>query len=198
MTGTAIHRVTLEPHLPRPFAGTKKMREDETIALACSRAVHAHAFAGPLVRGAAKEVTLRWQDKETGLEVKARLDTYDRPRAIVGDLKSTNDAGPWAFAGSIAKFRYHVQCALYLEGLRVLGEPPRRVGVDRRREARERTAARRDVRPGRVRPRAWLAPRAQEHADAGRLHRARSVGILPRAHHDNPQCPDGHIPEDRK
>jgi exodeoxyribonuclease VIII len=36
----------------------------------------------------------------------------------VADLKTTEDASPAAFARSVATYRYHVQAAFYLDGLR--------------------------------------------------------------------------------
>ena len=66
------------------------------------------------------ESSLKWDDAETGITCKARLDYYSEEFGIAGDLKTTQDASPAAIARSVAKWGYHVQAGFYLDGLREL------------------------------------------------------------------------------
>lgn len=66
------------------------------------------------------QLSIVWMDVETGLKCKARLDMF-RPRwGMIGDLKTTDDASPEAFARSIAKFGYARQSAFYLDGAKAV------------------------------------------------------------------------------
>jgi hypothetical protein len=146
--GSAFHMASLEPaEYARTYAATpefgdcrfkenkaardawraanagKKLLEPhdvDAIAGMCS-ALAAHRLAASMIRGGEAELTLRWTDADTGLYCKARADYYmPRVRMIV-DVKTTEDARPDAFAKSVARFRYHVQAATYLDGFRALG-----------------------------------------------------------------------------
>jgi hypothetical protein len=121
--GSLAHTAVLEPHRLGPVTGGKKGIQDRAAALAISDAVRAHPLAGPMLGRGDAEVTLRWDDDETGLPCKGRLDWYDPAFGLVFDLKTTGDASPREFARSVANFRYHVQAAMYLAGLRALGLP---------------------------------------------------------------------------
>lgn len=81
-------------------------------------AIRSHPVAREILEGSVmREVTMTWTDRETGLPCKGRLDI--RPpldkRALV-DLKSTIDASPRGFRGSVWKYSYHRQGAFYLDG----------------------------------------------------------------------------------
>jgi len=84
-------------------------------------AVRAAALANPVAKALLEsgdpEVVLIWEDPETGVLCKARLDWL--ALAIV-DLKTTKDASPEGFGREIAKYDYHVQSAMYRDGLHVL------------------------------------------------------------------------------
>jgi len=69
--------------------------------------------AKQLLRDGRAEVSVVWDDQETGLRCKARAD-WLRP-GIMADLKTTMDAGQ--FERSIVKFGYHRQMAFYSRGL---------------------------------------------------------------------------------
>lgn len=85
--------------------------------------VNRHPLAGRMIREGVSEATLVWEDEETGLRCKARMDYYAEKLGACYDLKSTEDARPEAFARSMASYRYHVQDAFYREGLRAVGRP---------------------------------------------------------------------------
>ena len=78
-------------------------------------AVAAHPKAAALLTGGHPEVSIFWQDADTGIDCRCRPD-YIHSSGIIADLKSTADAGPAAFSKSCANFRYHVQDAFYSEG----------------------------------------------------------------------------------
>lgn len=52
---------------------------------------------------------------------KSIVDRYSTFRHIIWDVKTTDDASPEGFRRSMFKYRYHVQAALYMEGMRALG-----------------------------------------------------------------------------
>ena len=83
-------------------------------------AVDRHPIGGPLVKNAKYiEASATWEDPSTGLRSRCRPDIIHDE--LVVDLKTAMDAGRWAFASSMHKFRYHVQAAYYLDGLINLG-----------------------------------------------------------------------------
>jgi hypothetical protein len=88
--------------------------------------VHVHGAAkGILSLPRAAELSLRWDDVETGLACKARLDcsTPELVRGTIWDVKSTVDASEREFTRSIFKYGYHRQGAFYLDGSRRVGIP---------------------------------------------------------------------------
>lgn len=65
------------------------------------------------------QVSLFWIDEETGLRLKGRADMVlmtDGPRDIMPDLKTAEEASPFAFRRAAGNFRYHMQAAMYLDG----------------------------------------------------------------------------------
>jgi hypothetical protein len=75
------------------------------------------------------ELSLFWDDEETGLPLRARLDMLREGAGgmMIADLKSTtiNVADPHEVASHIMKFGYHQQDALYCDGARIcLGRQP--------------------------------------------------------------------------
>jgi hypothetical protein len=83
-------------------------------------AIDAHPIANELLLPPGNpEVSIVWDDAETGLRCKARIDwlRYDNAtnELTAVDLKTTQDASD--FERSIAKFAYHRQAAFYLDGL---------------------------------------------------------------------------------
>lgn len=88
-----------------------------------AKALSAHKFARELIRGGVSELTLRWQDAETGLECKGRCDYYIPGLATVVDLKTTADASFDDFRKSAASYGYHRQDAFYRQGFAACGVP---------------------------------------------------------------------------
>ena len=63
----------------------------------CIGAIRNHDGAMTILSRATCEVTMQWVDPATGVPCKARIDAR-RPDAVLGDLKTTQDASPAAFA----------------------------------------------------------------------------------------------------
>ena len=96
---------------------SKDVRKVEQMATALAD----HPNAGPLFKGAGMaEASLFWVDPATGVYRRARLDfaRLDGPgRPLVVDYKSTANAGPDAFAKSVADFGYFMQDPWYCDGV---------------------------------------------------------------------------------
>lgn len=72
-----------------------------------------------LLDGCSTEVSLWWDCEQTGVLCKARPDLvkhFPGGSVILGDLKTTEDAGAEAFARSVADYSYHTQAHWYSEG----------------------------------------------------------------------------------
>lgn len=140
--GTAIHTRVLEPQefssryavgpagdrrsadwkrFANANVGRRLLTKDEGTQLdAIAASIATHAAANALLQTGYKEVTLIWQDEETGLWLKARPDILclDIDTGICVDLKSTEDATPQGFVRSCIKYGYDLSAAQYLDGLR--------------------------------------------------------------------------------
>jgi len=76
---------------------------------------------GADIAPALKEHSLFWVDEETGLQCKARPDAMTLAmNALVGDLKSARSAAVDQFVFDIFKFRYDMQAAHYLAGVKAV------------------------------------------------------------------------------
>lgn len=95
---------------------------DYAKALDLRDAVLAHPVAGPAISAGKKQVSLVWDDTETGVRCKGRLDLDCD--SIIYDLKTTRDASMEAFSRDIGNLGYHVQAGAYLQGLTNLGKSP--------------------------------------------------------------------------
>lgn len=93
---------------------------ERLISLVSSVREHPRA-AAYLTRQGLVECSMVWQDAETGLLCKGRMDHYSEKYMRITDLKTTRDAGD--FEKSIANFAYDRQAAFYMDGLRTLGHP---------------------------------------------------------------------------
>lgn len=98
-------------------AGSRIVKEAELqVIIEMAQAIERNSLAHGLVLadqpGAVNEVTIAWQCQETGIDLRARLDRVIPGVAIV-DLKTTNDANPWAIRRTIRDRRYFTQAAVY-------------------------------------------------------------------------------------
>ena len=145
--GTAVHAAVLEPDLfteryvkapdinRRTKAGKEEYAafqaenkgktilpaDDYATVEAMRLAVLSSPPARKLLSGGKAEQSYFWEDGQTGTLLKCRPD-YLRPDGIIIDLKTTPDGSPQAFSKSCANFNYHMQAAVYTEGVNALGE----------------------------------------------------------------------------
>jgi len=104
------------------------------LAKAMRAAFMAHSIAGPMVTDSKKQVSLLWQDAETGILCKARPDmvvethrlvmewAQPLPYRCLADLKTTRPghAHPRRFYRTLAEWGYQFQAAFYRDGWEVL------------------------------------------------------------------------------
>jgi hypothetical protein len=77
-----------------------------------------HPIAADLLNHGSIETCLIWDDPDTGLRCKIRLDRWNRRDSKFADLKTTRDA--LRFDAAIINFGYHRQAAHYRAGIEVL------------------------------------------------------------------------------
>jgi hypothetical protein len=100
--------------------GRKILKEvDLDAAIRLRDAVRSDAVAAACFSGGHAEVTLVWQDEETGLMCKGRVD-FLRNDNVISDLKTSRDVEPFWFGRDVARLQYHVQAAMYLDALETL------------------------------------------------------------------------------
>lgn len=98
--------------------------EQYEAATAMAKNVREHPAAASILsklKSADMQVAVVWRDEETGILCKGLLDMLAASRGLLGDLKSTADAGPSEFPKSIFNFGYARQGAMYAEGLAANG-----------------------------------------------------------------------------
>ena len=150
-TGKAFHMAVLEPDLfesevitaPEVNKRTNKgkqelkdfhaehsdkliLRPDQTeIVQAMRDSIYQHRAARACLSAAGfPEVSVFWEDFVTGETLKCRPDHW-RQDNIILDLKAVRDASPEGFRKAIFNYRYHVQAALYQDGVQeAYGERP--------------------------------------------------------------------------
>lgn len=64
-----------------------------------------------------KELTLVWEDVDTGVLCKGRIDIYNQALSLVLDLKTSKNADKISFSRDLVKYGYDMQAAFYLDGL---------------------------------------------------------------------------------
>lgn len=90
-------------------------------------ALRAHPVASALLDTARgkPEQSLFWEDERAGIWRRARLDWLPDPRPdariVIPDYKTAVSADPDAFRRAAANYRYHMQAAQYIDGVRALG-----------------------------------------------------------------------------
>lgn len=93
---------------------------DDERTTGMAKAVHDNPAAMTWLDGQ-REVSAYCEDPDTGVMRRGRFDCLGD--VAIGDLKSTRDASPGAFAKDAANFRYHMQAAWYLDLAADLGHP---------------------------------------------------------------------------
>jgi hypothetical protein len=95
-------------------------QEDWDLVIGMRDAVLNHRVARQILAEGEAEQSIYWQSEYPHVRCKARADWLSRDWLV--DLKTTQSASMDAFSTSIAKYRYHVQLAYYLDGLAAIGE----------------------------------------------------------------------------
>lgn len=90
-------------------------------ALSSAAAIRRHGVAERFLGGATEEM-VRWEDQETGLACKARLDLVTTDYHV--ELKSTDRLGVQQFGRTAANMGYHLQVAFHYDGLLANGWSP--------------------------------------------------------------------------
>lgn len=83
-----------------------------------------HPLVAEHLSDGAAEMSGYWNDPVANIRLRLRADwlTKDRDgRPLLVDYKTTVSADPDEFVRSVAKYRYHIQGAFYLDGLAALG-----------------------------------------------------------------------------
>lgn len=86
-------------------------------ATAMAEKVKAHPDAGRLFAGGRPEVSIIWDDVDTAVRCRGRLDYLHEAAGVVVDLKTARSADPREFARTAANLGYDVQAGHYLDGL---------------------------------------------------------------------------------
>ena len=78
-------------------------------------------LASDMLTKGQKEVPFFWTDPETGERCKAKADVVRMVdgKYVIVDYKTTTDASTEVFSQHIVKLGYHVQAAMYTEGLQI-------------------------------------------------------------------------------
>ena len=79
--------------------------------------IRSHTDAARLI-GGAPQISLRWEDPETGLPLRDRMDVFGD--GWITDLKTCADPSPRGFAKQCESLGYHRQCAMYCWGAELL------------------------------------------------------------------------------
>lgn len=106
--------------------------DDYKMCVGIRDSVHAHPAARKLLAGDGdNEISLRWDDAESGVASKCRPDRLSP--AIAGgciiDLKTTRDAGVAPFTRDIFSLGYFRKAAWYLDGASALALPAKRFAI---------------------------------------------------------------------
>jgi hypothetical protein len=120
--GKALYAAFLEAKGARDEIGEKDFTEIKELA----HEIRKQQAVNLLVGGRA-EVSIVWEDDDTGLLCKRRLD-YERPGGggdwnhYITDLKSSDDIGPFAFGRDIAGYGYALAAAFSIDGWKAVAE----------------------------------------------------------------------------
>lgn len=87
-------------------------------ALKIVHSIGEHDTAAKWLQGAEYQVAIVWQDEETGIMCKGRLDAIT-PEMLI-DAKTTGNASPKEFKRTCNNFMYHVQDVMYSEGYKAV------------------------------------------------------------------------------
>lgn len=142
--GTLVHALVMERHKVieeytvetidrRTKAGKARAEEIErqgliavseetmTTATSMANAVLSHDVAWALFQEGTPEVSMFWEDPDTGLQCRGRADWIPSGHSVLVDLKTAADGSYEGFSKAAANFNYDMQAAHYLNGSRECG-----------------------------------------------------------------------------
>jgi len=116
---------THDPERGQPMEDVHVLSQaDYDAVLGARDMILAHPRARSLFEGRGDfEVTIIFDDPETGIRCKIRPDRLVERAGLVVDLKSTRDGSPWAFPRQAENLGYFRKLAFYRRGLRTVEWP---------------------------------------------------------------------------
>lgn len=94
--------------------------EEHDDICALQKSVERHRLAHKMLMAAGPcEAALLWEDSETGIMCKARLDKLI-PGKVAADLKTTDNASDKAFSHAVWKYGYYLQVPWYMDGIKAV------------------------------------------------------------------------------
>lgn len=128
--GNALHELLLEPHKPHFIPETV----DKDLVLHLSNKVRENKFCNWVLQFSRKEQGFLFEDKNTQLPCKAKIDMVLKQNLIV-DFKTTSQPNEAAFLKSCIEYEYDRQAAFYLDAVQTAKTPlfsRKKVESDRR------------------------------------------------------------------
>ena len=110
--GTVLHEMILEPKKRPTICAGVDMALIEKLASVARE----DKFLKWALQFSRKETVQLWNDVETGLELKSKLDIVHRDR-VIADIKSTSCRSEADFIATCSRFDYDRQAAFYLDSL---------------------------------------------------------------------------------
>jgi hypothetical protein len=119
---TATRRNTKAWKAAEAQAGGKILvkQGDLNEAKAMRAALYDEREAKKLISHGDTEVSVVWVDSDTGVTCKARLDKWHPSTHMIVDLKTARRIDPGGFSTDAATFKYHVQAAMYIDGVQAV------------------------------------------------------------------------------
>lgn len=77
---------------------------------------HKDAVIQKLIKGTEYQLSLFWNDMNTGMGLKTRPDICKRKKNVIVNLKTTTDGSPSAFSRELANYEYPLQGAIEIRG----------------------------------------------------------------------------------
>jgi PDDEXK-like domain of unknown function (DUF3799) len=109
--------VFFDDEVARITNGKTAIKREQMIAChRISQQIYSKRAAKVLFSNGAAEQSIYWKDADTGVLCRIRPDYLSD--AAIPDVKSTEDASPAAFQRSIWTYRYWVQAAMYIDGVK--------------------------------------------------------------------------------
>jgi exodeoxyribonuclease VIII len=102
-------------HIDKPIVPADMLMDAEAMVAA----VNAEPKARHLLEKAQSQVTVTWESNRSTMGLAGRPDFVGE--RFAADLKTCRSANPRSLSHAILQYRYHVQAALYVDGLRANG-----------------------------------------------------------------------------